>query len=179
MESRFDINEIKRACLIINTADYCQTTASEVKNSSFRCKRARIHSLTHSSSKRKSKKRLMKISKRKSHCKRNVISLSGISSPVPSSTSALIPLPLFYFLFIPVVSVISSAITLLLREVENATDVYFTTMIRSNWPALNQVSGQSHYVGELVKATEQVVETIKPLIEQKRYLRNFLDKVCR
>lgn len=76
-------------------------------------------------------------------------------------------------------SAISTAIAILLREVENATDVFFTTMSRSNWSNLNQVSGQSHYVGDLVKAAEQAVENIKPLIEQKKYLRNFLDKVCR
>ncbi|KAF7782136.1 hypothetical protein Agabi119p4_1512 [Agaricus bisporus var. burnettii] len=131
MESRFDINEIKRACLIINTADYCQTTASELEEK--------------------------------------------IKEKINEDFKEKITLQKERDLF---VSVISSAITLLLREVENATDVYFTTMIRSNWSTLNQVSGQSHYVGELVKAAEQVVETIKPLIEQKRYLRNFLDKVC-
>jgi hypothetical protein len=53
------------------------------------------------------------------------------------------------------------------------------TMSRSSWSNLNQVSGPSPYVGDLVKAAEQVVEIIKPLIEQKKYLRNFLDKVCR
>ncbi len=71
------------------------------------------------------------------------------------------------------------AIIILLREVENATDIYFTTMARSNWSNQNQVSGQSPYLGDLVKAAEQIVETVKPLIEQKKYLRNFLDKVCR
>ena len=29
-DARWDINEVKNACLIINTADYCQTTAQEV-----------------------------------------------------------------------------------------------------------------------------------------------------
>jgi hypothetical protein len=52
-------------------------------------------------------------------------------------------------------------------------------MSRSNWLNLTQVSGPSPYVSDLVKAAEQAVEIIKPLIEQKKYLRNFLDKVCR
>lgn len=76
-------------------------------------------------------------------------------------------------------SAVSGAITVLLREVENAIDAYFVTMSRANWSSLNQVSGQSPYVGDLVKTTEQVVEVIKPLMEQKKYLRNFLDKTCR
>ena len=30
MDSRFDIDELKNACLIVNTAEYCQATAIEV-----------------------------------------------------------------------------------------------------------------------------------------------------
>lgn len=30
-ETRYDPNELKQICLIINTADYCQTTAAEVR----------------------------------------------------------------------------------------------------------------------------------------------------
>lgn len=30
-ETRFDATELKQACLLINTADYCQTTAVEVR----------------------------------------------------------------------------------------------------------------------------------------------------
>jgi len=30
-ESRYDVEEIKQACMVINTADYCQTTSSEVR----------------------------------------------------------------------------------------------------------------------------------------------------
>jgi len=49
-------------------------------------------------------------------------------------------------------------------------------MARTAWPTLNQVSGQSAYVAELVTAVESIMETIKPLIEQKKYLRNLFDK---
>ena len=31
MDSRFDISELKNACTLINTADYCQTTALELE----------------------------------------------------------------------------------------------------------------------------------------------------
>jgi hypothetical protein len=44
---------------------------------------------------------------------------------------------------------------------------------------VNQVSGQSPYTDELIKAAEQVVVVIKPLVEQKKYLKNFFDKACR
>ena len=44
---------------------------------------------------------------------------------------------------------------------------------------MNQVSGQSAYTGELVNSVEQVIELVKPLVEQKKYLRNLFDKTCR
>ena len=76
-------------------------------------------------------------------------------------------------------SVISSGITVLLRELEFATEPPFSTMARTAWPTLNQVSGQSAYVGELVNIVESVMDAIKPLIDQKKYLRNLFDKASR
>ena len=53
-------------------------------------------------------------------------------------------------------------------------------MARTSWTTgKNQVSGDSAYAGDLVKAMEQVAEIVKPLVEQKKYLRNFFDKACR
>lgn len=52
-------------------------------------------------------------------------------------------------------------------------------MSRTAWGSQNQVTGPSPYSGELVKAAEQLIESIKPLIEQKKYLRNLLDKASR
>lgn len=71
------------------------------------------------------------------------------------------------------------AILIQLRELESACEPVFGTMARTLWTTLHQVSGQSAYTGELVKVVEQVVELVKPLVEQKKYLRNFFDKVCR
>jgi hypothetical protein len=75
-------------------------------------------------------------------------------------------------------SVISAAIIIQLRELESACDAAFATMARTSWTASNQVSGQSAYAGDLVNAAEQVIEIIKPLVEQKKYLRNLFDKAC-
>ena len=76
-------------------------------------------------------------------------------------------------------SAVSGAITVLLRELENATDGAFTTMARTAWGTLSLVSGQSAYVDDLVQAIEHVIDAVKPLVEQKRYLRNFFDKASR
>ena len=66
-----------------------------------------------------------------------------------------------------------------LRELEIACEPAFLTMSRMAWNTLSQVSGQSPYTHDLVKVAEQVSETIKPQVEQKKYLRNFFDKACR
>jgi hypothetical protein len=76
-------------------------------------------------------------------------------------------------------SVISMAINAQLREIDSACDPAFGTMSRTLWTNLNQVSGQSAYTDELVKAVEQVVELVKPLVEQKKYLRNLFDKTSK
>lgn len=60
-----------------------------------------------------------------------------------------------------------------------ACEPAFAAMSRSSWATLKQVSGPSPYTADLVSAVDQVVESVKPLIEQKKYLRNFLDKACR
>lgn len=75
-------------------------------------------------------------------------------------------------------SVISSAIVVQLRELELACEPAFSTMSRTAWNTLSQVVGQSPYTLELVKVAEQVADTIRPHVEQKKYLRNFFDKAC-
>jgi len=76
-------------------------------------------------------------------------------------------------------SSISTAINVILREFESNCDPSFVTLGRTSWSTISQVSGPSPYTGELVKSAEQVIEFIKPLIEQKKYLRNIFDKASR
>lgn len=130
-DSRVDVESLKQSCLLINTADYCQTTALELE---------------------------------KKYCEK-------INSEFKEKITFQVECDLF-------VSSISTAIAALLREFEAACDPCFTTMSRSIWSSVNQVSGQSPYSDDLVKAAEQVVGLIKPLVEQKKYLRNFFDKAC-
>lgn len=67
----------------------------------------------------------------------------------------------------------------MVKELDNACEPAFTAMSRIAWTTVNLVSGQSSYVDDLVKAIEQVVDAVKPLIEQKKYARNFFDKAAR
>ncbi|KAH9944691.1 Vps53-like protein [Amylocystis lapponica] len=131
VELRFDINELKNVCTIINTADYCQTTALELEEN---------------------------IREKSDEVFKPRITLQDERD-----------------LF---VSAISVAIQIMLKELDAACDSAFTNMSRSSWSTLKSVSGQSGYVDELVKAIEQVVETVSPLVDQKKYLRNFLDKAA-
>ncbi len=70
----------------------------------------------------------------------------------------------------------SSAISVQLRELEVACDPAFSTMVRTAWTSLAQVVGPSAYTSDLVRVAEQVIEAVKPRIEQKKYLRNLFDK---
>lgn len=76
----------------------------------------------------------------------------------------------------PCRSVISSSITTMLRELDSATEGPFGMMGRTAWPTLNQVSGRSAYVVDLVTAVEGVADAVRPLVEQKKYLKNLFDK---
>ncbi|KAF7797607.1 hypothetical protein EIP86_008807 [Pleurotus ostreatoroseus] len=129
VDNRVDMNELRSVCTLINTADYCHSTAQELE--------AKI------------KEKIMDDFKEKitfqEECE----------------------------LFI---NVVSAAILTLLHELENATDPAFSALSRTAWSTISLVSGQSAYVDDLIRAIENVMKTTKPLIEQKRYLRNFLDK---
>ncbi|KAF8638746.1 hypothetical protein AX17_001987 [Amanita inopinata Kibby_2008] len=130
-DSRFDPQELRHSCLIINTADYCQTTAGELENK--------------------------------------------IRDDINDEFKESITLQAERDLF---VSVISSAIVVQLRELELACESAFATMSKTAWTTLNQVTGQSPYTNELVKVAEQLIDIIRPQVEQKKYLRNFFDKAC-
>ena len=76
-------------------------------------------------------------------------------------------------------SAASSSIVILLREMEAACEPHLLALSRTAWAALQEVTGPSAYVSELSRALEQVSETIAPLVESKKYLRNFFDKASR
>ncbi|KAF8134453.1 Vps53-like protein [Boletus edulis] len=128
-DSRFDKAELQRACLLINTADYCQTTAAELEEK--------------------------------------------IREKVDEKFKENITLQAERDLFM---SVISAAINIQLRELESACDGAFNTISRVNWGAIQHVTGHSPFMDEITQSTEQVAELIKPLVEQKKYLRNIFDK---
>ncbi|TCD68264.1 Vacuolar protein sorting-associated protein 53 [Steccherinum ochraceum] len=131
MDTRYDVNELKSACTLVNTADYCHTTALELEE---------------------------KIREK-------------INPEYKEKISFQTERDLF-------LSVISTAISVLIREFEAACEPAFNDMKRTAWATLSLVSGQSGFVDDLVAAIEQVVDIIKSSVEQKKYQRNFFDKAA-
>jgi len=78
-----------------------------------------------------------------------------------------------------VASVISVAISQLLRDLEQSTEPFFNTMSRTPWASIETVTGQMPYVLELTRVVDAFVDVIKSSIEQKKYLRNFYDRTSR
>ncbi|KDQ27540.1 hypothetical protein PLEOSDRAFT_1104224 [Pleurotus ostreatus PC15] len=129
MDSRVGADELKQACLLINTADYCHGTASELEDT--------------------------------------------IRQKINEEFKEKISLQAEMDIFL---GVVSAAIVVQLKELEAVCDSSFGALVRTSWPSMNQVSGTSAYVGELINSVEQCLAIIKPRIEQKKYLRNLFDK---
>lgn len=131
LDTHFDAAELRRMCLVVNTADYCQRTALELEDK--------------------------------------------IKEKIAERFKEKVTLQMERDLFM---SVLSGAINCQLRELEMACEGVFTALSRVNWSMTNQVTGYSAYVDDLVKVIEQVADQIKHLVEQKKFVRNFLDKAC-
>ncbi|THH07754.1 hypothetical protein EW145_g3172 [Phellinidium pouzarii] len=130
-DARYDVQELENACLLVNTAEYCQVTASELEE---------------------------KI-------------IDKVAPELKDNISFQEERDLF-------ISVVSSAILVQLRELEAAIEPSFDMMAKTLWSSIATVSGPSQYVAELTKGIDQVIDTISPLVEQKKYLRNFYDKAA-
>ncbi|KAH7107994.1 Vps53-like protein [Auriculariales sp. MPI-PUGE-AT-0066] len=130
-DSRSNVNELIHACTVINTAEYCHVTASELED---------------------------KIKEK-------------ISDDFKEKVTLQVERDLF-------MSVISSAMVAILRELDTACEPCFRTMSTIMWAQQDAVHGQSGYVAGLVNAIDTVAEAVRAGVEQKKYLRNFLDKAA-
>jgi hypothetical protein len=72
-----------------------------------------------------------------------------------------------------------AAIVSLLRELEAVCEPPLMALARTTWINYELVTGQSPYIGDLVRALESITEAVVPLVESKRYLRNFFDKASK
>lgn len=70
----------------------------------------------------------------------------------------------------------SMCITTILRELETACEPAFAAVLKTPWMHLENVSGRSAYVVDLVGSIKQVAEAVRGRVESKKYIRNFADK---
>ena len=73
-------------------------------------------------------------------------------------------------------SVMAQCITSILRELELTCDPAFAAILKSPWIHLENVSGRSAYIVDLVGSIKQVAEVVRERLESKKYVRNFADK---
>lgn len=71
---------------------------------------------------------------------------------------------------------ISNCIATVLRKLETHCEPALAAIIRSPWANLDNVSGRSAYVVDLVGSIKQVAEIVRTRVEGKKYIRNFADK---
>jgi hypothetical protein len=132
MDTRSNIADLQRYCMIINTADYCATTSKQLEDKL----KEKIHP--------------------------DFVDLVDLDSERE--------------IFLAIISV---GILSLTREVEICTESAFTLMLRPAvpWSSLEYVSSKSAYVDEFASALEHVAVVVRQDIENKRYVRNWCDKV--
>ena len=70
----------------------------------------------------------------------------------------------------------STCISTILRELETATEPALSAILKTPWKDLENVSGRSAYVVDLVSSIKQVAEVVRSRVEAKKYIRNFADR---
>ncbi|OCF33058.1 vacuolar-sorting protein 53 long isoform [Kwoniella heveanensis BCC8398] len=129
LEGRDNLQEVKNACIILNTAEYCQNTSLQLEE---RLKDKIAEEFA-----------------------------EGISFQAERDTFS---------------SVISACITTILRELESSCEPAFAAILKTPWVHLENVSGRSAYIVDLVGSIKQVAEVVRGRVEGKKYIRNFADK---
>ncbi|WVF71249.1 hypothetical protein IAT40_006051 [Kwoniella sp. CBS 6097] len=129
LEGRETLQEVKNACIILNTAEYCQNTSLQLEE--------------------RLKDKIVEEYK------------EAISFQTERDTFS---------------SVISACITTILRELESSCEPAFAAILKTPWMYLENVSGRSAYIVDLVGSIKQVAEVVRGRVEGKKYIRNFADK---
>ncbi|KAJ9094179.1 hypothetical protein QFC19_008030 [Naganishia cerealis] len=129
MDGRPNLQEIKNACLILNTADYCLQTSLQLEE------------------------RLKET----------------VDPPYNDQVSFDAEHEQF-------IGVVSACLLVLQKELEIACEPAFAAILKTPWMNLENVSGRSAYVVDLVGSIRQVAEFVRERIEQKKYMRSFADR---
>ncbi|KIR67392.1 vacuolar-sorting protein 53 long isoform [Cryptococcus bacillisporus CA1873] len=129
LEGRDNLQEVKTACMVLNTAEYCLNTSLQLEE---------------------------RLKDKIDPKFREEISFQDQRESLSS--------------------VMSTCITAILRELETACEPAFAAILKTPWMHLENVSGRSAYVVDLVGSIKQVAEAVRGRVESKKYIRNFADK---
>ncbi|KAG7531596.1 hypothetical protein FFLO_04255 [Filobasidium floriforme] len=129
MDGRPNLQEVKNACLALNTADYCLVTSTQLEEKL-----------------------------------KDTIDLQ-----FRDDVSFQAERDLF-------LGVISACLITILGELESACEPALSTVLRTSWSNVENVSGRSPYVSDLVGSIKSVAEVVRERVNQKRFVKSFADK---
>jgi len=129
VEGRTNLQEVKNACIVLNTAEYCLNTSLQLEE------------------------------RLKDKVKESLRDNVSFQDEREGFTA-----------------VMAQCITNILRELESACDPAFAAILKTPWRDLDNVSGRSAYIVDLVGSIKEVAECVRTRIDSKKYIRNFADK---
>lgn len=71
---------------------------------------------------------------------------------------------------------ISACLITILGELESACEPALATVLKTSWSNVENVSGRSPYVSDLVGSIKSVAEIVRERVNQKKFVRSFADK---
>lgn len=129
VEGRSDLAEVRNACMVLNTAEYCLNTSVQLED-------------------------LVK---------------EKIKPELAESISFQDERDGFN-------GAIAQCLALIMRELETAVEPSFAAMLRTPWKDLENVSGRSAYIVDLVGSVKEIAAVVGTRIASPKYIRNFSDK---
>lgn len=129
VEGRSNLSEVKTACMVLNTAEYCYNTSLQLED------------------------------RLKDKVKDDLRDSVTFQDERDAFTATM-----------------AQCIATILRELEMACDPAFAAILKTPWRDLENVSGRSAYIVDLVGSIKEVAECVRTRIESKKYIRNFADK---
>ncbi|GMK57881.1 hypothetical protein CspeluHIS016_0407150 [Cutaneotrichosporon spelunceum] len=129
VDGRSSLAEIKTACMVLNTAEYCANTSMQLED------------------------------RLKDKVKEELRDSIGFADERDAFTATK-----------------AQCIATMMRELEAACDPAFAAILKTPWRDLENVSGRSAYIVDLVGSIKEIAECVRTRIESKKYIRNFADK---
>lgn len=129
LEGRTTLQEVKNACIVLNTAEYCLNTSLQLEE------------------------------RLKDKVRDDLREQVSFQNERDGFTACM-----------------AACITNVLREMESLCDPAFAAILKTPWRDLENVSGRSAYIVDLVGSIKEVAECVRTRVDSKKYIRNFADK---